>query len=413
MTNREIIRAARAEQGGDAFPGIDKYKVKTLPPGTRLVKLEPSSSGYFIPWKEYIRMKRDSGNLSSAYQLAPWDTRNKTSIPYDYIYRKEASLFLTTKEIKVASGFTNQNTHYGKGGAVQIHICNYKKGFDQHNLSIGIHNKASLQLVNFGIETKTGDAIEYARKIHTQTRNYHAYLSQAEELKRLRDQLKSPGQIRICNDRLNELSNHINHYKNEIVNNRQKFHSLYPTLPQPTAPTYEKAIRYQERLAAALDKTQEIDPKMEKESRDLREHLTAKVEMTAGKVIRGEWKPGECDREVKIDEVRKLYESDQFVKRALCQKQLADNSARISQLERALIQFDRHDSDLADRGRLGHTIQEPPPGLAGELNALREQGQTLRGELRGLETRQADYHQFLTLCNKGPELSGPGLRFSS
>jgi hypothetical protein len=236
-------------------------------------------------------------------------------------------------------------------------------------------------------------------------------LSQAEELKRLRDQLRSPGQIRICDERLKELSNRINQIKTEILSNRQKFQSLYPHLPLPTAPTYERAIRYQEKLAVAVDKSQVVDPKMEKESRELREHLTAKVEMTAGKIIRGEWKPGECDREVKIDEVRKVYESDQFVKRALCQKHLVENSARIQQLERAMDQYECPIADLADRGRLGHTLQEPPPGLRGELSALGERGQELRIELKGLESRHADYQQFLSLCKKGPELTGPALRF--
>ncbi len=161
----------------------------------------------------------------------------------------------------------------------------------------------------------------------------------------------------------------------------------------------------------AVDKSQVVDPRLEKESRELREHLTAKVEMTAGKIIRGEWKPGECDREVKIDEVRKVYESDQFVKRALCQKQLVENSARIQQLERAMDQYEHPKADLADRGRLGHTLQEPPPGLKGELHALGERGQELRVELKALESRHADYQQFLSLCNKGPELTGPTLRF--
>lgn len=71
MTSQDLIKAARAEQGGDAFPGIDKYRVKTLPPGTKLVKLEPSSSGFFIPWQEYIKFKRDATLISQAYQLAP------------------------------------------------------------------------------------------------------------------------------------------------------------------------------------------------------------------------------------------------------------------------------------------------------------------------------------------------------
>ncbi len=95
----------------------------------------------------------------------------------------------------------------------------------------------------------------------------------------------------------------------------------------------------------------------------------------------------------------------------LCQKQLADNSARIGQLERTLGQYGHPAADLADRGRLGHTQQEPPPGLNGELNALKERGQELRGELRCLEARQMDYQQFLSLCSKGPDLSPPGLRF--
>jgi hypothetical protein len=413
MTNQEIIQAARAEQGGDAYPGIDRYKVKTLPPGTHLVKLEPSGSGFFIPLSEYKKIGPDATNLSQGYQVGPWVNQNLAKQSDPFIYRNHASLFITTREIKVASGPTDANLQYGKGTFIQNHIAGFVRDDSQIQHNLGLKKVSTITLANIGLDKQSGESIELTRAIYTQIRNYHAYLAQTQELMKLRDSLTSPGHIRICNDRLKALQDIISDHRKEIKRNLGQFHSLYPTLPQPTAPTYEKAIRYQERLAAALDKTQVIDPKMEKESRDLREHLTAKVEMTAGKVIRGEWKPGECDREVKIDEVRKLYESDQFVKRALCQKQLADNSARISQLERAIIQFDRHDSDLADRGRLGHTIQEPPPGLAGELNALREQGQTLRGELRGLETRQADYHQFLTLCNKGPELSGPGLRFSS
>jgi hypothetical protein len=411
MNREDIVRIARAEQGGDAFPGIDKYKVKTLPPGTRLVKLEPSSSGYFIPWQEYIKFKRDATRISQAYQMAPWETKNKAKFGHDFMYRTQASLFVTTKPIQVATGPTRFNPQYGPGGPTQVHLAGYQKGQISQNLLLGIQKTHTLQLINAGISVQSAKKHELMRDYHVNSRNYHACLSQSQELKNLREKLTSPGHIRICSERLAELNKLSQKYLSRIERNLGQFHSLYPTLPQPTAPTYEKAIRYQERLAASFDKTQVVDPRLERESRDLREHLTAKVEMTAGKVIRGEWKPGECDREVKIDEVRKLYESDQFVKRALCQKQLADNSARICQLERALIQFDHRDSDLADQGRLGHTIQEPPPGLAGELNALREQGQTLRGELRGLETRQADYHQFLTLCNKGPELSGLGLRF--
>jgi hypothetical protein len=411
MTNQEIIRAARAEQGGDAYPGIDDYKVKTLAPGTHLVKLEPSGSGFFIPLSEFNKIGPDATNLSQGYQVGPWVNKNRSTNADYFIYRNHASIFVTTREIKVASGSTDKNPQYGKGTCKQNHISGFVRDDPQVQNKLGIQKINTIILTNIGLDRKAGESIELSRIICTQTRNYHAFLSQAQELTRLRNSLRSPGQKKTCNDRLQELSKNIDHIRNKITNNRLTFTSLYPHLPLPTAPTYERAIRYQEKLAVAVDKSQVVDPKMEKESRELREHLTAKVEMTAGKIIRGEWKPGECDREVKIDEVRKVYESDQFVKRALCQKHLVENSARIQQLERAMDQYECPIADLADRGRLGHTLQEPPPGLRGELSALGERGQELRIELKGLESRHADYQQFLSLCKKGPELTGPALRF--
>lgn len=411
MTSQEIIQAAKAEQGGDAFPGIDQYRAKTLPAGTKLVKLEPSSSGFFIPWEEYLRCNRDANQLSKQYQIAPRNTKNRNDIPFDYDYRNKASLFVTTRDIKVAEGSTLMNPQYGPGGPKQIHLADYKVGNDLQNAKIGIQQTHTLKLTNPGLNANTGDAFTIQARIHKQIRNYHAALSQKMDLLKLQDQLTSPGHKKICADKLETLEKICSDIQKRIERNTNQFQSLYPTMPPPTAPTYEKVIGYQEKLAASADQTKVFSPKLDKESRDLREHLTAKVDMTAGKIIRGEWKPGQCDQEVKIDEVRKIYETDQFVKRALCQKQLVNNSNRVEQLERAMAQFGTPEQRLYHQGKLGHTLQEPPPGLMGEITALKQEGQLLRGELKSLEHRQDDYQQFLSLCGKAPELKGPGLRF--
>jgi len=412
MTNQEIIRAAQSEQGGDSFPGVDRYRVKALPPGTRLVKLEPSSSGFFIPWEVYRRYMRDSKCLSEVYQISPWKNKGNSKHTFEHIYRQDASLFVTTREIKVAEGISKQNVQYGKGGEVQYHLSGYKRGNESINSSLGVKKNNLLSLRNFGLDVHSAQIIELKRDFYVNNRNYHAYLAQTEELKRLRDQLTIPGHVKKCNERLVELEKTTKVYQDRIQRNLAQFKQLYPELSMPSAPSYEKVVRYQERLAAAPEKRAELlNPRLERESQALKAHLIAKVDQTARKVISGEWKPGECDREIKVDEIRKVYETDQFVKRAQCLKQMADGNARVNQLEQAIAQIDNREKELLRMGKLSHVLDDQRPSLQGELNQIKARQQTLRGELSSLDKRLCDYQHFLAMSGKATELTGPSLRF--
>ena len=67
-------KMASAWQGYDLYPGIDQYQDTILKKGTLLVKLEPSSSGYFIPYEKYLEVKEkqllaSSKDLSQGVQV--------------------------------------------------------------------------------------------------------------------------------------------------------------------------------------------------------------------------------------------------------------------------------------------------------------------------------------------------------
>lgn len=411
MTDQELIKIAKAEQGGDAFPGIDKYKIKILPPGTRLVKLEPSSSGYFIPWLEYLRCRRDASQLSGLYQIAPRITKESKQAATEYDYRIKATLFITTREVRVAYGQVKMNPQYGLGGSEQIHIAGYIAGCHQKDYTLGIMKSNELRLTHNRLDSKSGEAFDLHRKIYTLTRNYHAYLSQVQDLQRLQAQITVPAHAKNCIDRLNELSKKIFFYKNEIINNRMRFKTLYPDLSPPRAPTYERAIRYQEQLARAEKLGLEMapHPRLERESRQLRQHLLAKVDDTVRKVVGGAWKPEECDREIRIDELRRLYETDQFIKRSQCLRQIADQNARIRELELAIDRIDKREKELLAMGKLNHVLDDRRPALHHELDSAQALRGSLKNELTSLENRHHDYQTFLAISGKTRKISGLSL----
>ena len=71
------VRLAEAQQGGERYCGVDRYRPVRLQAGTELIKLEPprplcSASGYFMLREEYRRLEGDSRALSEGVQGAPY-----------------------------------------------------------------------------------------------------------------------------------------------------------------------------------------------------------------------------------------------------------------------------------------------------------------------------------------------------
>lgn len=408
MTGREIAEAARFAQGGDTYPGIDKFRIRTLPAGSRLVKLEPSGSGFFIPWHEYLRFRRNSSELSKAYQIAPRNCRDLANSKNAYDYRSRASLFITVREIQVAHGTVKSNPQYGSGNFEQIFIADYKMDDILNHSNLGIRKVHDLSLSHTSLDSVSGDAIFIKEKIYSHIRNYHAYLSQQESLRKLYGQITIPSQKLIYDHKLTELKKICELYKKRIERNICHFHQLYPDLSPPRAPTYERAIRYQEQLARAEKLGLEMvpHPRLERESRQLRQHLIAKVDDTVRKVVGGAWKPEECDREIRIDNLRRLYETDQFIKRSQCLQQIADQNARIRELELAIDRIDKREKELLAMGKLNHVLDDRRPALRHELDSAQALCGTLKNELTSLESRRHDYQTFLAMSGKTREISG-------
>ena len=146
--NESPSKKAVAWQGYDLFPGIDQYENKVLKSGTKLVKLEPSGSGYFTTFETYENLKKNNSEkasaivLSEGLQVAPWKHGIKDvhgNIDSVYEYRSEVAIVELQNDIEVAYGsMTLANAEYGDGNFPQIYIAGYDGKAKEHNEKIGL-----------------------------------------------------------------------------------------------------------------------------------------------------------------------------------------------------------------------------------------------------------------------------------
>lgn len=289
-------REAVAWQGFDSFPGIDRYEDKVIKAGTVLVKLEPSRSGYFTTLDVYERLRKDgkvsSIELSEGLQVAPW--RNRAT--GDYEYRGKVSFTTLKHDVEVAYGEkTLANQEYGQGNFVQIYIAGYDGENRENNRSFGLEETGGEELTDHVISEDRWRNIQGANHQHLLKRDLFCYQKCRDDLNSL--MLEGNGDKGIkdyCEQQLIELELLIRDTVEDLQRSIAEFGSL-------NTPTYEAEIRY----LAAKHKHHEPDAAIEKEIAKLNESLMKKIE---GEML----KPAE-QRNMKIDDLQKTVQWNQFV----------------------------------------------------------------------------------------------------
>ena len=456
--DRDLVRLAEKQQGGEHFPGVDRYRPVTLTPGTKLVKLEPSSSGYFIPHEEYQKSQGNSRNLSTGVQVAPRKRIINGQKFYDY--RSELSVWTVEKPIRAVQGPTLANPQYGNGGMRQIHISSYRPGDGEHNRQIGLIEHSRCKLRDNSLSQKHGDLFAIRLNYHLRMRNLFCHLDQLSELKSLHCGTLTPRQQEQISGLREALQDRVTRYERRLA--------FTPNEQKIPCPSYDKQI---DSLKTRLDGSAPLSPSQTEEIKALRDNLMSQVGDTIGQVVRGELPYGQRNREIHVDELRTAYECHRFVGHSRCLSLIQDNTRQLGQVERQLAQIDRREKDLLRLGKLMHVLMEKQPlvgkaegkiffrgafcarhadelrehqqarselkrsGIAApadvtrlqkefntdqlprreillqERSKLLEQAQSLRSELHHCERQIQEFNRFLSLGHAapGPRLSPSGL----
>jgi len=85
---------------------------------------------------------------------------------------------------------------------------------------------------------------------------------------------------------------------------------------------------------------------------------------------------------------------------------LRENGRRVRELEGEIGRLQDPKTALHNRGKLGHVLEDPGPGITGirsEMGRLGEEGRLLRQELRGCERQAAEFRRFLSM-GRGQDL---------
>jgi len=464
----DLIKSSRAEQGGDRFPGIDEPRLKTLPQGTILIKFEPSQSGFFVSEQPVNQLDGNSKELAKAFQIAPRAQTIDGRLVYDY--RERASVFVTSREIEVAASRALANPQYGPGGPEQIHIADYQVDRPAHNLSLGLQKVDEVSLTDFKLDKAGGEKLEAQNRLHIQTRNYFCYLSQAEELARLRPLITNPQSVKKCDSIIREIKQEASNLRKSIAYELNNLKNQYPDLKNVAFPSYQEKITHLEKTMASPALSRPLsESQLDRDCTGLRRHLLDKVQDSIAKVVSGKWSMEKCDQEIKIDDLRKGYEADQFALRAQCDHRLALNGRRVRELEYQIGRIDNREKELLRMGKFMHTLQDKAPlakeadsrlffkksfldrhhhdlrayfdarselgqhgihtpqdlsrqeqhffkndapsreALRAELGTVKAEGQELRTQAHALSRQLGEYQQFLSMRSAQPSLDGSRL----
>ena len=189
------VRLAEAQQGGERYCGVDRYRSVRLPPGTELVKLEPprprySGSGYFMLRQEYLRLRGDARALSKGVQVAP---HAKTINGHrSYTYCPEVSVWRVEKPLEAALGPTEANRQYGPGGMTQVYIPEFRGGDAEHNRAMGLSECLRETLGNTRLSNADGERIDERLEHHQRVRNQFCHLDQQHRLQKHRLEVSDP-----------------------------------------------------------------------------------------------------------------------------------------------------------------------------------------------------------------------------
>jgi len=215
---------AVAWQGYDDFVGIDTYQKEVLEKGTVLVKMEPSSSGYFTTLDEYEKYNKDSKKLSEAMQLQPWfDSENDR-----FLYRSTASFWVLKEDVEVAVGNTSANQDYGKGGIKQVFVAGFDlKDLSKHKTDSFLEKKEEVEeLSNYHLTQFEGETITAKHSQHVLKRNYFCALRQKERLLDLSKTTSSPAVKKECLKRIHRLTKECRRLEYKILKSVDRLNGI-------------------------------------------------------------------------------------------------------------------------------------------------------------------------------------------
>ncbi|WP_435924238.1 hypothetical protein [Paenibacillus sp. DYY-L-2] len=285
-------KEAVAWQGYDSFPGMDRYEDKVIKAGTVLVKLEPSSSGYFTTLEVYESLKKNGKvsavELSEGLQVAPWRNPKTDEI----VYRSKVSFTILENDIVAAYGEkTLANQEYGEGNFVQIYVAGYDKDAKE---KIGLRDHGGEELVDTTISKEQWNEIQTRHTQHLLKRNLFCYLKSRDVLSRIASDTQDVAIREFCEKQLQKVDKRINTYIEDIQ-------LSIGTVGRIHAPSYDELNRY---LNNKIEDRQVIGS-LEKEIDGTFEGLMKKVE-------------GDLDKQdkksINVDELSFVYQLHCFTK---------------------------------------------------------------------------------------------------
>ena len=290
--NESPSKKAVAWQGYDLFPGMDQYETRVLKAGTKLVKLEPSGSGYFTAWETYENLNKNNGKgvssveLSEGLQVAPW--KHKIQDEHDdnsdaiYEYRDAVSIVELQNDIEVAYGkMTLANAEYGNGKFPQIFIAGYDGEEKENNEKFGLKEIDIGKLEGNEIGKKQWDHIQGKHEQHLLKRNLFCYQNCKDNLMYLKEKTNDIEVKKYCEEKIREIEQKIYDYKSDIKNSISNVGNVKST-------TYDKLNKYLHEKAnshALGEENFKLDPVIEKSKEAINLNLMRKVNKDSKKDV--------------------------------------------------------------------------------------------------------------------------------
>lgn len=396
------VRLAEAQQGGERYCGVDRYRPVRLQAGTELIKLEPprplcSASGYFMLREEYLRLRGDAQAISEGVQVAPHREKQPNG-RRSYDYCPEVSTWRVEKPLEAAVGPTEANPQYGRGGLTQVYIPEFRGGDPDHNRALGLLEGQRESLQNNKLDSKEGNLIQKRVLYHQRVRNQFCHLDQGQRLRKLRREVSDP----LVRQKIERLESGLSR-KNARYGKRIENTPAELRLPCPTYDEKNSALK------EALAGKAELSLQQDRDIARLRENLMGKVSETVRQVVRGDLPYARRNEAIQVDELRGAYQCHQFVRRTRLTLDLRENGRQLRELEGEIGRLQDRKTVLHNRGKLGHVLEDPGPRIMEirrEMGRLGEEGRGLRQELWVCERQAAEFRNFLSL---GREQT-PGMR---